>query len=67
VRIDVFSISGRGTVATGRVERGIANKGDDVEVVGLGAHFKTTLTGIGTFPIYLRFMLTLNCLLRDVP
>jgi elongation factor Tu len=45
--LDVFSISGRGTVATGRVERGIATKGAEVEVVGLGAHFKTTLTGIG--------------------
>ncbi|KAG5342403.1 translation elongation factor Tu [Termitomyces sp. Mn162] len=44
---DVFSISGRGTVATGRVERGIAFKGDDVEVIGLGSSFKTTLTGIG--------------------
>ncbi|KAH9982469.1 P-loop containing nucleoside triphosphate hydrolase protein [Lactifluus volemus] len=46
---DVFSISGRGTVATGRVERGIATKGVEVEVVGLGAHFKTTLTGIEMF------------------
>lgn len=46
---DVFSISGRGTVATGRVERGIATKGADVEIVGLGAHFKTTLTGIEMF------------------
>ncbi|KAH9064218.1 translation elongation factor Tu [Lactarius vividus] len=46
---DVFSISGRGTVATGRVERGIATKGAEVEVVGLGAHFKTTLTGIEMF------------------
>jgi len=44
---DVFSISGRGTVATGRVERGIATKGAEVEIVGLGAHFKTILTGIG--------------------
>jgi len=46
---DVFSISGRGTVATGRVERGIATKGIEVEIVGLGAHFKTTLTGIEMF------------------
>lgn len=45
--LDVFSISGRGTVATGRVERGIINKGDEVEIVGLGNTFKTTLTGIG--------------------
>lgn len=34
-------------MATGRVERGTATKGVEVEVVGLGAHFKTTLTGIG--------------------
>jgi len=46
---DVFSISGRGTVATGRVERGVITKGSDVEVVGLGANFKTTLTGVEMF------------------
>ncbi|KII93576.1 hypothetical protein PLICRDRAFT_152444 [Plicaturopsis crispa FD-325 SS-3] len=46
---DVFSISGRGTVATGRVERGVATKGSDVEVIGLGTNFKTTLTGIEMF------------------
>ncbi|GBE77895.1 translation elongation factor Tu [Sparassis latifolia] len=46
---DVFSIAGRGTVATGRVERGICHKGDEVEIVGLGDHFKTTLTGIESF------------------
>ncbi|KIK71075.1 hypothetical protein GYMLUDRAFT_975755 [Collybiopsis luxurians FD-317 M1] len=46
---DVFSISGRGTVATGRVERGTALKGDEVEVLGLGSSFKTTLTGIEMF------------------
>ncbi|KAF8642357.1 hypothetical protein AX16_009626 [Volvariella volvacea WC 439] len=46
---DVFSISGRGTVATGRVERGTATKGAEVEVVGLGSGFKTTLTGIEMF------------------
>ncbi len=45
--LDVFSISGRGTVATGRVERGVATKGAEVEIVGLGAHFKTILTGVG--------------------
>ncbi|KAG6850493.1 hypothetical protein H0H93_012494 [Arthromyces matolae] len=44
-----FSISGRGTVATGRVERGVAFKNNDVEVVGLGETFKTTLTGIEMF------------------
>jgi len=46
---DVFSISGRGTVATGRVERGIITKGSEVEIVGMGAPFKTTLTGIEMF------------------
>lgn len=46
---DVFSISGRGTVATGRAERGIANKGDEVEIVGFGPNVKTTLTGIEMF------------------
>ncbi|KZV71285.1 translation elongation factor Tu [Peniophora sp. CONT] len=46
---DSFSISGRGTVASGRVERGIAKKGEECEVVGFGAHFKTTITGIEMF------------------
>ncbi|KAK2461860.1 hypothetical protein APHAL10511_006323 [Amanita phalloides] len=46
---DVFSISGRGTVVTGRVERGTANKSDEVEIVGLGNSFKSTLTGIEMF------------------
>jgi len=46
---DVFSISGRGTVATGRVERGIALKGSEIEIVGLGDPIKTTLTGIEMF------------------
>ncbi|KAJ3762842.1 elongation factor Tu [Lentinula raphanica] len=46
---DVFSISGRGTVATGRVERGTALKGKEVEILGLGSSFKTTLTGIEMF------------------
>lgn len=45
---DVFSISGRGTVATGRVERGTITKGAEIEIIGLGDCFKTTLTGIGT-------------------
>lgn len=44
---DVFSISGRGTVATGKVERGTITKGAEVEIVGMGNSFKTTLTGIG--------------------
>jgi len=46
---DVFSISGRGTVATGCAERGVIDKGDEVEVVGIGSTFKTTVTGIEMF------------------
>jgi len=46
---DVFSIAGRGTVATGRVERGVALKNSEVEIVGLGDPIKTTLTGIEMF------------------
>ncbi|KAF7784369.1 hypothetical protein Agabi119p4_534 [Agaricus bisporus var. burnettii] len=46
---DVFSISGRGTVATGRVERGTANKGAEVEIIGHGSNMKTTLIGIEMF------------------
>ena len=46
---DVFSITGRGTVGTGRVERGKAKVGDDVEVIGLGAHMKTVVTGAEMF------------------
>lgn len=46
---DVFTISGRGTVATGRVERGIANKGSEVEILGFGSKLKTVLTGIEMF------------------
>ncbi|KAF9585077.1 translation elongation factor Tu [Lunasporangiospora selenospora] len=46
---DVFSISGRGTVATGRVERGTITKGAEVEIVGMGSSLKTTLTGIEMF------------------
>jgi elongation factor Tu len=44
---DVFSISGRGTVATGKVERGTITKGAEIEIVGMGNSIKTTLTGIG--------------------
>lgn len=44
---DVFSISGRGTVCTGKVERGTILKGAEVEIVGMGPSIKTTLTGIG--------------------
>ncbi|ABC81357.1 elongation factor Tu [Anaeromyxobacter dehalogenans] len=46
---DVFSISGRGTVATGRVERGIVKVGEEVEVVGLKATAKTVVTGVEMF------------------
>ncbi|WP_263634662.1 EF-Tu C-terminal domain-related protein, partial [Geomonas subterranea] len=46
---DVFSISGRGTVATGRVERGIVKVGEEVEIVGIKATTKTTVTGVEMF------------------
>ncbi len=46
---DVFSISGRGTVVTGRVERGIVNVGDDVEIVGIKETTKTVCTGVEMF------------------
>jgi elongation factor Tu len=46
---DVFSISGRGTVATGRVERGIIKVGDEVEIVGIKDTTKTTVTGVEMF------------------
>ncbi|QUS54414.1 elongation factor Tu [Pseudovibrio brasiliensis] len=46
---DVFSISGRGTVVTGRVERGIIHVGDEVEIVGIKDTAKTTVTGVEMF------------------
>ncbi|VAW40327.1 Translation elongation factor Tu, partial [hydrothermal vent metagenome] len=46
---DVFSISGRGTVATGRIERGIVKVGEEVEVVGIKETQKTTVTGVEMF------------------
>jgi elongation factor Tu len=46
---DVFSITGRGTVGTGRCERGKAKVGDEVEIIGLGAHTKTVITGAEMF------------------
>jgi elongation factor Tu len=46
---DVFSISGRGTVVTGRVERGIIKVGEEVEIVGMKATGKTTVTGVEMF------------------
>ncbi|CAA6605115.1 protein chain elongation factor EF-Tu, possible GTP-binding factor (duplicate of tufA) [Rhodospirillaceae bacterium LM-1] len=46
---DVFSISGRGTVATGRVERGVVKVGEEIEIVGLRPTTKTTVTGVEMF------------------
>ncbi len=47
---DVFSITGRGTVATGRIESGVANSGDEVDIIGMGAEkLKSTITGIEMF------------------
>ncbi|GAA4643431.1 elongation factor Tu [Pontixanthobacter gangjinensis] len=46
---DVFSISGRGTVVTGRIETGIVNVGDEVEIVGIRDTGKTTVTGVEMF------------------
>jgi elongation factor Tu len=46
---DVFSISGRGTVVTGRIERGVVNVGDEVEIVGLKDTTKTVVTGVEMF------------------
>jgi elongation factor Tu len=46
---DVFSISGRGTVVTGRIERGVVNVGDEVEIVGLKNTVKTIVTGVEMF------------------
>ena len=46
---DVFSISGRGTVVTGRVERGVVKVGDEIEIVGIKDTTKTTCTGVEMF------------------
>ena len=46
---DVFSISGRGTVVTGRVETGIVKVGEEVEIVGIKDTVKTTVTGVEMF------------------
>jgi elongation factor Tu len=46
---DVFSISGRGTVVTGRVERGIIKVGEEIEIVGIKPTLKTTCTGVEMF------------------
>ena len=46
---DVFSITGRGTVATGRIETGVVKVGDEVQIMGLGASLKSTVTGVEMF------------------
>src|SRR5690625_261364 len=46
---DVFSITGRGTVATGRIETGVANTGDEVQILGMGANLTSTVTGVEMF------------------
>jgi elongation factor Tu len=46
---DVFSISGRGTVVTGRIERGVVKVGEEIEIVGIAATQKTTCTGVEMF------------------
>jgi elongation factor Tu len=66
---DVFSIKGRGTVATGRIERGKVKVGEEVEIVGLGESRKTTVTGVEMFRKMLDEGLAgdnVGCLLRGV-
>ena len=46
---DVFSITGRGTVGTGRIERGIIKVGDEISILGMGVDNKTTVTGVEMF------------------
>src|SRR3954452_1214765 len=46
---DIFSITGRGTVATGRIEQGVVNTGDEVEIVGIKPTSKTVVTGVEMF------------------
>ncbi len=46
---DIFSITGRGTVATGRVERGVVHTGDELQIIGFDANLKTTCTGVEMF------------------
>ena len=46
---DVFSITGRGTVGTGRIDRGVVKVGEEVEMIGLGVHRKTVVTGVEMF------------------
>jgi elongation factor Tu len=67
---DVFSIEGRGTVATGRIERGVVNVGEEIEIVGLHAEpRKTTCTGVEMFRKLLdqgRAGDNVGCLLRGI-
>ena len=66
---DVFSIEGRGTVVTGRIERGIVKVGDEVEIVGLHPTQKTTVTGVEMFRKVLdegRAGDNVGCLLRGI-
>jgi len=66
---DVFSIEGRGTVVTGRIERGITNTGDSVEIVGIRDTVKTTVTGVEMFRKILdegRAGDNVGCLLRGI-
>jgi elongation factor Tu len=66
---DVFSIKGRGTVATGRIERGVVNVGDEVEIVGFAETRKTTVTGVEMFRKLLDQGVAgdnVGCLLRGV-
>mgnify|MGYP002013575334 FL=1 len=66
---DVFSIKGRGTVATGRIERGLVEVGNEVEIVGLGDTSKTTVTGVEMFNKILEDAQAgdnVGCLLRGV-
>jgi len=66
---DVFSITGRGTVATGRIERGVVHVGDEVEMIGLGTHRKVVITGVEMFRKLLdegRAGDNVGCLMRGV-
>jgi elongation factor Tu len=66
---DVFSITGRGTVATGRIETGIINSGDEVEIIGMGERKKSVVTGVEMFRKFLtevKLVITLVCCLRGI-
>ena len=66
---DVFSIKGRGTVATGRIERGQIKTGEEVEIIGFGDTRKTTITGVEMFRKEMDFGQAgdnVGCLLRGI-